>query len=75
MRRPGLVDPQPHLHRRRVLRPGGRRGGRLTVAFGFLDLIRIPAERHAAQRPALLHAGINTVVLMSFSVLFFPQWQ
>lgn len=49
--------------------------GWLAVAFGFMDLIRIPAERQAAQRTALLHAGINTGVLMGYSVLFFLQWR
>ncbi|SMB80069.1 conserved hypothetical protein [Hymenobacter roseosalivarius DSM 11622] len=54
---------------------GGVAGGWLAVAFGFMDLLRIPAERPAAQRTALLHAGINTGVLIGYSVLFFLQWR
>ena len=40
-----------------------------------MDLIRIPPEREAAQRTALWHAGLNTSVLMAYSVLFFLQWR
>jgi uncharacterized membrane protein len=54
---------------------GGVGAGWLAVAFGFVDLTRIPAERVAVQRTALLHAGINTLVLIGYSVFFLLQWR
>lgn len=54
---------------------GGVGAGWLAVAFGFMDLIQIPPERVAAQRTALWHAGINILVLLGYSVLFFLQWR
>ncbi len=54
---------------------GGVVGGWLAAAFGFMDLLRIPPERPAVLRTALLHGGINSVVLTGYSVLFFLQWR
>jgi uncharacterized membrane protein len=54
---------------------GGVGAGWLAVAFGFVDLTRIPPEREAAHRTALVHGGINTLVLLGYSVLFFLQWR
>lgn len=54
---------------------GGVGAGWLAVAFGFVDLTRIPAERVAVQRTALLHAGINTLVIIGYSVFFLLQWR
>ncbi|ALW86365.1 hypothetical protein AUC43_15485 [Hymenobacter sedentarius] len=54
---------------------GGVGAGWLALVFGFVDLTRIPAERTAAHRTALWHAGLNTLVLMGYSVLFFLQWR
>ena len=54
---------------------GGVGAGWLAVAFGFMDLTRIPSERKAVLSTALLHAGLNTGVLMGYSVLFFLEWK
>ena len=54
---------------------GGVGAGWLAVVFGFLDLVRIPHEPKPVFSTALLHAGLNTCVLMGYSVLFFLEWQ
>lgn len=54
---------------------GGVGAGWLAVAVGFLDLVRIPPERKAVLQTALWHAGLNTGVLVGYSVLFFLTWK
>ena len=49
--------------------------GWLAAAFGFVDLTHLPPERGAVLRTALWHGGLNTVVLLAYSVLFFLQWR
>lgn len=54
---------------------GGVTMGWLAFCFGFLDLTKIGAEEEKAQRVAMLHGGINTVVLMVYSIFVYRQWQ
>jgi uncharacterized membrane protein len=54
---------------------GGVGAGWLAVAFGFLDLVRIPPEPKPIFSTALWHAGLNTGVLLGYSVLFFLEWK
>ena len=54
---------------------GGVGAGWLAVVFGFMDLVRIPPEQKATLSTALWHAGLNTGVLMGYSVLFFLEWR
>src|SRR5690348_11104436 len=54
---------------------GGVGMGWLAAILGFVDLMRIPPEQTAVQRTALLHAGLNTLVLLGYSVLLVLQWR
>ncbi|MGV3538667.1 MAG: DUF2231 domain-containing protein [Rufibacter sp.] len=54
---------------------GGVLMGWGAVIFGFADLVKIPEAQTAARQTALLHGGLNTVVLLAYTVLFFLQWK
>ena len=54
---------------------GGVLMGWLAAMFGFVDLVRIPAEKSKVQKMALVHGTVNLVMLIGYSVLFFVQWK
>lgn len=54
---------------------GGVTMGWLAFCFGFLDLIKIRPEAAKAQKVAMLHGSINTVVLIVYSIFVYQQWK
>ena len=54
---------------------GGVLIGWLAVLFGFADLVKIPPEKSAAQRTALIHGSVNMLMLTGYSVVLFLQWE
>ena len=54
---------------------GGVIMGWLAFCFGLLDLTQIKPEAEKAQKVALLHGGIQTAVLMVYSIFVYQQWK
>lgn len=43
--------------------------GWLAIVFGFIDLIRIPAQEPQAQKIALVHGCINSIIIIVYTIL------
>jgi uncharacterized membrane protein len=43
--------------------------GWLAIVFGFIDLVKIPAQEPQAQKIALIHGCINTVIIIAYTIL------
>jgi uncharacterized membrane protein len=48
---------------------GGVAIGWLAIIFGALDLLKIPQDRSEVMKKALLHGGINSFVIIVYTVL------
>jgi uncharacterized membrane protein len=49
--------------------------GWMAVVFGALDLLRINSEHPTSLKKALLHGGINIIVLGGFTLLVYRSWK
>lgn len=47
---------------------GGVAIGWLAICFGLLDLVKISLQALQAQKIALIHGGINTVVIIAYTI-------
>lgn len=54
---------------------GGVVMGWLAIVFGAFDLISVSKSKPAAMNKALLHGGINTVVVLIYTVLAYLQYK
>jgi uncharacterized membrane protein len=43
--------------------------GWLAIVFGFIDLIKIPAQEPQAQKIALIHGSINSIIIIVYTIL------
>lgn len=43
--------------------------GWLAIVFGFIDLVKIQAQEPQAQKVALIHGSINTVIIIAYTIL------
>ena len=54
---------------------GGAILGWLAVIFGAFDLLKIPQENPQIMKTALMHGGINIVIITAYSVLAFMAYK
>jgi uncharacterized membrane protein len=54
---------------------GGVALGWMAIIFGLFDLLNIFKSKPEAMRKALLHGGINSAVIIAYSVLAFLQYR
>ena len=54
---------------------GGVGMGWLAIITGVFDLAKLAEEKNKAVKKALVHAGVNLVVLTGFSLLAYMAWQ
>ena len=54
---------------------GGAGMGWLAIITGAFDLAKLAEEKNKAVKKALIHAGVNLVVLAGFSLLAYMAWQ
>lgn len=54
---------------------GGVGVGWMAMAFGLMDLIPLADKKQKALKTALIHGGINSFVLLCYSVLLFISWK
>jgi uncharacterized membrane protein len=54
---------------------GGVGMGWLAIITGVFDLAKLAEEKNTAVKKALIHAGVNLVVLTGFSLLAYMAWQ
>jgi uncharacterized membrane protein len=50
---------------------GGVAGGWLAAIAGFFDLVTVVEKKPTAVKKALIHGGINTLVLIGFTLFLF----
>ncbi|HLF65641.1 MAG TPA: DUF2231 domain-containing protein [Saprospiraceae bacterium] len=53
---------------------GGITVGWLAMIFGTWDLLRLYKTRQDAMSPALIHGGINSIVVIVFTILVFMRY-
>lgn len=49
--------------------------GWLAVLFGSIDLVKIPADKPAVLKKALLHGSINSTVLIVYTIFFYSLYK
>lgn len=54
---------------------GGVIIGWVAVLTGAIDLMKIPPEKEKAQTQAFMHGGLQTTVLIVYSVFLFTAWK
>ena len=54
---------------------GGTVLGWLALLFGFFDLLKVYESKPAVMKYALIHGGINTTVILIYSILTFIQYK
>lgn len=53
---------------------GGVILGWMAIIFGGMDLIKIPQDKPEIMKAALLHAGINTLVIIVYTVIAYKAY-
>lgn len=53
---------------------GGISLGAAAIATGMFDLVDVSRENSTALNKALIHGGINSVVLIGYLMLMMPAW-
>lgn len=54
---------------------GGVTAGWIAVIFGTFDLLGVMEKHREAMKKALLHGGINTAVILVYSLLAYAQYK
>src|SRR5690349_8452568 len=49
--------------------------GWLSVVFGAMDIISIPPEKRTVMQKALLHGGINAIIIIVYTVLTYSVYK
>jgi uncharacterized membrane protein len=49
--------------------------GWIAAMFGLIDLVKISSVNRHALKPALIHTGLNGLVVLAYTVILFKAWQ